>query len=123
MTDINAIKTFNIEATEYGYNLAYASYNASSFKVNIPKLMPLIPVAPPLVTPKMYNPKIFCNDISNMPVGGMVINTQNYLTINVNRNSDTYNRGGTDGGTGYMTRVNCRILNNNIRNIYITNVL
>lgn len=58
-----------------------AATTAGSFRMYIPKLMPLIGFALPKQVPATLNKSIFINDPSCMPAPGATITTQNYITI------------------------------------------
>lgn len=58
-----------------------AATTAGSFRMYVPKLMPLISNALPKQVPVTLNKAIFINDPSCTPAPGTTVTTQNYITI------------------------------------------
>lgn len=80
-------KTWTVNDREIAFNLqkpTSAKGRTSELKwlVNIPKLMPMIPVAEPKETKHSLDKTIFCNAKECMPTIKKQITTINYLTAN-----------------------------------------
>lgn len=82
----SSTKPWSVNETEIAYNLektvnSYGRTQNAKWKINIPKLMPLIPIAPPKDVKEPLPRSIFCNAAECMPSIQSQIVVQNYLIV------------------------------------------
>lgn len=123
----DALKDFDIEREEIAFLLEPTMYNARSFKVRIPKLMPLIPYRVADIH-EVYNTNIFCNDKPCRPGVAKRVMLQTYINIPRLGLSNLSTAGSWEDGNfvGIMpvgTRFLCNVISKNIREIYINSVM
>lgn len=111
-------RDIELEIWENGFNLDYHKYvrDASPIHINIPKLMPFIPIAPSKDTIRQVNTAMIQNDVTCRPrVTGNLVSC-NYI-ISPRNSSQSYN-----GEVGLGNRLNCFIGNRNPKRIEYTTV-
>lgn len=117
--DISSLENFDLNHFEYCFLTERTRYNSSTFPVNIPKVMPLIPLSTPKTINNIFNINIFVNDLDCKPKTSNSIQTQNYLTIPRFKNADFSNK-----ADEYYIHENekfiCCFMDKNIRDIYLT---
>lgn len=118
----DAVIDYNIDRQEYGWLTSGGHYANGTFRVNIPKLMPLIQGNQS--TSENYPTNIFVNS-GSCPTGTPSrVRFQNYLTIPRASYANLSGPASWSGGsfTGYLSagqRVSCEIHGKNIRDIKI----
>lgn len=122
----NALTEFDIEKEEYGYLIESSHYTNKSFKIKIPKLMPLVNQNYDIR--ESYNTNIFENDSGCKLPNINRVTTQNYLSINRAGYSNLAGAGSWNGNEfiGIIPagqRFLCTIIGQNIRQIFITDAI
>lgn len=122
----DALVDFDIEKEEYGYLMEASHYTNKSFKIRIPKLMPLINQNCDIR--ESYNTNIFENDSECKLPNINKVTTQNYLTINRAGYSNLAGAGSWNddefiGTISAGQRFLCTIIGQNIRQIFITDAI
>lgn len=119
----SATEKWSMNETEIGYNLEKTPKirgltEAKVWKLNIPKLMPLIPVACWKDTKDKLSKSIFANAPDCMPVIQTTITTRNYIEVTRPRNcSFTYKF------KPHRMRVEVNAMYRNIDDLRITNTI
>ena len=82
------IQEWEISDYEVGYACVkpYQSANTGKIKVHVPKLMPGVPMGPPKIITESLGKSCYINATECMPSIPSTIQTQNYLTIESQRN-------------------------------------
>lgn len=134
---VKALQTIDeIASFEYGFLLENTDLNANSFKLHIPKIMPLIKQEDPKHVSKGLRSDIFVNAAECRPKVSATIMTRNYLDVPI-LSGFTQPKpviqftSNTSDGTPWPfprsrfnkgARVICMSVNNNINDLYITNI-
>lgn len=117
--NINSLEENNINQFEYCFLLENARYNDYFFKINIPKLMPLININEPKEININIGNNIFINDDKYKINNSKQIKTQNYLSINKFKNANFYDKS-NDGIIEKKEKFICCFMNGNIKDVYLT---
>jgi len=107
---------------EYCFLLEDTSAGASYFKMNVPKIMPLIPQGDPISVTTPYNNNIFINDPACKPQASPTIDIQNFITLPKFRNTNMPKVKDPDGD-GIIPkgeRFIVVVMDHNIKDIYVT---
>jgi hypothetical protein len=116
-THFNGLKRYTIEEIEYCFILEDTNKNSNTFKVNIPKLMPFIPIAKPTEEEEILDDNIIIN--SRDSYRGLVnkrVKTQNYISVRKRKDClfnyypDTFESN---------IRMKCEILNKDVSRIVL----
>lgn len=110
----NIIKQF-----EYCFLVEDTYHNDSQFKVNIPKVMPLINLNEPKEAITNIGNNIFINDNNYKINNSNQIKTQNYLTIPRFKNTDFRDKS-YEGTLKKGDKFICCFMNENIRDVHLT---
>lgn len=107
---------------EYAFLLEDSSTGSRTFRVNVPKIMPLIPRSSPTATPNVYNNNIFANDPACKPDSSPSMTTQNFITIPRFANTEfgKYKDPDNDGIIRQGERFIAVVMDLNIKDMYLT---
>ena len=122
MADLVGITELTLDTNEYCYTVSPQSYTNESFKIRIPKYMSLM--SSNSDTCRIYfNKNIFINDKNCIPEPEGFIKCQNYLTVKRAPTCTLYSKADFNGIIPSNTAVKCTSMNNNIKDLYITDVI
>jgi len=114
----NGLESLGVKSDEYCFLLEESNQYNKSFKVNIPKFMPMFSIDD---TPKtnniIFDNNIFLNDETCKPIVNKSIVTQNYISLERFRNTNFRFH---PSKIHKKTRFICKIVNMNLRNMGIT---
>ena len=112
--------TYQINNTEYFYNVAPTGYHPKSMKAYIPKLMAKFEKGKPATGKVSISPSMFCNAKEcKVMTSPKVITTQNYVTITPALNKSPSFYGKTGGTVPAFTKLMLEVVNEDIRRMYI----
>lgn len=109
------IKEWNLDNYEIAKTCEEVNTRSSSFKVYIPKLMPLINAGKPIQAKQFISPSIFANSDECKPAISTTITTQNFKTLQM---ADNENFSRTI--LPYNAEVQIEVTNNNPDSMFIT---
>ncbi len=117
------IEGWSLNKTEIAYNLektaaTHGDTEASQWKLNVPKIIPLIPVGLPKETVAQLSSSIFINDKACKPVVQKSIKTRNYLVATRPANCSFKFQHKKHG-----IQLEVEILHENLDNLRITNTI
>lgn len=116
--NLNSLEELEINPSEYCFIMENSNINSDSFKVIIPKIMPLLSIdSQPIIQRINFNNKIFINDPDTLPSTSNYITTQNYIVVP--RSQDSWFKFRPDT-IFRKTKLLCKIINKNIKEIYLT---
>jgi len=115
---INSLENLGVRSDEYCFLLEESDQYNKSFKVNIPKFMPMFSIdETPKTSNNVFDNNIFINDTSCKPIANNAIITQNYISLERFRNTNFRFH---PSKIQKKTRFICKIVNGNLRNMGIT---
>lgn len=112
-------EAYKVNEYEYGFLIDDSNVNDTTFKINVPTLMPIIPRTTSRVIGEYVSTNIFINDDKCKPSISPTVQTQNYLTVEKFYNTDLSHKA-INGIIPSGTRFICAFINNNIRDIKLT---
>lgn len=117
----NGIKEWQLNKQEVGYNVeagsGHYSAGASTWKIYIAKLMPMVTKGYAKLTTIKLDSSLFSNASGCMPVSQSTIHSQNYITVS---------RGEYSFSNPYKNhnmQVEIEVLNDNMDNLRVTNYI
>jgi len=115
---IKSLENLGVKADEYCFLLEESDQYNKSFKVNIPKFMPMFSIDEiPKSNNIVFDTNIFSNDDSCKPIVNKSILTQNYVSLERFRNTNFRFH---PSNIHKKTRFICKIVDGNLRNMGIT---
>lgn len=121
--NLKALNEYSINSHEYGFITEKTHYTSGNYPMYIPKLMPLIGIDKPKQINNIINNNIFINDKECKPVTSTSLTTQNYITPKKFQQADFRFKADIDGYIHQGVKFICLIMDNNPKDIYITNFL
>lgn len=116
----DSFEPLEIQQLEYAFLLEKTSSTADKFKLNIPKIMPLIERSTPIKLKKVFNDNIFANAVACRPNGLNNVHLQNYLTVEPFRNTDFAYKENAEGFIDVDDTFIVSFMNKNVRDVKIT---
>jgi hypothetical protein len=120
---VHGLEDYKINPFEYGFLTTSSHYTSGSFRLYIPKLMPLMSLGQPSITNWIFNNNIFLNDADCKPTTGQKITTQNFITVGRHHNRDFGFKSDKYGYIGSGTRFVVHVMDENIRDMRISDVI
>jgi hypothetical protein len=123
MSILKGLDDFSINCFEYGFLVQDANTGSDEFKLYIPKLMPSFSRNDPAKVNWAFNNNIFLNDAKCKPRTSTRIQTQNYVSVKRHFNRVFNARADDDGNIKEGTRFIIHIMDENIRDMRISDVV
>jgi len=117
---MDCLEEYDINQMEYCFLIGNHSHGSGSFKMNVPKIMPLIGKGNPSTNNVVFNSNIFLNDEECKPSPTNSVTTQNWITIPRFANTDLQFKADINGIIHSGARFICCFMDRNIRAVYIT---
>lgn len=117
--NIYSLENIDLNQFEYCFLTETSKYNTSIFPINIPKIMPLIPLSIPKTINNILSMNIFINDSDSKPKISNSIQTQNYLSVPRFKNTN-FNYKAIDDYIPKNEKFICCVMDKNIKDIYLT---
>jgi hypothetical protein len=115
----DALEELSINQLEYCFLAEDKIHTASTFKIHIPKLMPLVPMSGSS-SPTGYNNMIFVNDGACKPSTSPMLTTQGYITLPRFMHTDFLFKADPLLIIRTGAKFICCIMDKNIRDIFLT---
>lgn len=115
---INALSEIKLSSLEYAFLVEDTIYTSDTFKMWLPKLMPLIPRGAPRKSNTAIDNNIFINDVK--PQTSSSISTMNYLVIPRFKSADFTNKKNGSDNIPKDSKFIIAIMNGNIKDMYVT---
>ena len=122
MADLVSITDLQLNENEYCYTVASGHYTDNSFKIRITKYMSLLSGNADICR-NYFNKNIFINDKDCIPTPNNFVKCQNYLTVNRAPTCTLYGKIDSNGILPANTAIKCVCMNNNIKDLYITDIV
>jgi hypothetical protein len=123
MSILKGLDDFSVDCFEYGFLVQDTDTGSGEFNLYIPKLMPSFSRNDPTKVNWTFNNNIFLNDAKCKPRTSTRIQTQNYVSVNRHFNRNFNARANNDGIIKKGTRFIIQIMDENIRDMRISDVV
>lgn len=111
-----SIPNIAIQQVEYGILVEPTHYSSKTFKIKLPKLMPILIAEQKII----YNRNVIINDTACKPTVGNSVKAQTYITVKRSTSCNLRDKANIAGIVPEGTTLTLTCMNGNIKDMIIT---
>lgn len=123
MSLVKGLEDYGIKPFEYAFLTEATSKDAETFRLYLPKLMPMFPCDTPVFNNWLFNNNVFLNDDVCKPRSISTIKTQNFITVPRHLSRDFSPRADGSGNLPKDSKFIVQVMDENIRDIRVSDIV